>query len=1129
MRIQLFSFLLLLIPLFQILHVARVSGQCLDDQRSLLLQLKNSLKYNSSSSKKLVNWNQTTIDCCNWDGIACDNSGHVISLNLENEFISNGIENSTSLFALRYLQKLNLALNTFSNSIQIPKGLQNLTNLAYLNLSNAGFGGQIPIELSFLRNLVVLDLSNLFPGIEPLKLENPNLKTLVQNLTGLKELYLDAVDISAQNSDWTRALSSSLPNLTNLSLRGCSLPGPLDPSLLQLRSLSVLHLDQNDLSTTKPDFFANFSSLTILTLGSCSLTGTFPESIFQVPSLQTLDLSYNNLLKGTIQQFPRNSSFQTIVLRNTNFSGSIPDSIVNLRMLSKIDLFSCNFTGPIPSTMANLTELVYLDFSVNNFTGSIPLFRMSKKLNYIDLSRNSLTGILSNTHFEGLNSLVYINLGYNSLTGSIPSSLFGLPLLQRLQLSNNEFRGQVNEFSTSNYPNLDTLDLSNNNLVGPIPESFFGLEQLSVLSLSSNFFNGTTKLEKIQRLSNLTRLDLGHNNLTVDVSSGNILSLPQLLRLNLASCKLSNFPDLRNQSKISFLDLSSNRISGEIPIWIWNIGNNALNHLNLSYNLLVGFQRPINMPDLLNVLDLHSNRLQGELPLPPNSVVYIDYSSNHFQNTIPIDIGNSTLFTNFLSLANNNLTGKIPESLCNPTYLQVLDLSGNNLNGSIPSCLTNTLGVLNLGRNQISGIIPDNFSVSCSLKTLDLSNNNLGGHMPFSLANCKSLEVMNVGNNKIKDTFPCMLKNLSALRVLVLRRNKFHGELRCPMTKNGSWPDLQIIDIAFNNFTGKLSPECIANWRGMTVDKNGDQPRQNKHIQFDFLSLNNFYYQDMVMVTIKGLEMELIKILKVFTVIDFSCNNFSGPIPDTIGNLTSLYILNLSHNALDGNIPSTVGNLKQLGSLDLSSNGLTGEIPREIAGLNFLSFLNLSYNKLVGMIPTGSQFQTFSKESYVGNPELCGFPLNKSCNFDGERENLGPGLSGTGFDWRFILTGLGFGFGASLVVAPLALCERWRGKCDGGLDQLLKMVFPGYGSSHIRYDNKVEAVEDIEDDEDEEESGDKLSIGRYCVFCTKLDIQIKRAVHNQQCTCYNSPPMLSTPTTTSSSSSSLLVVCRESN
>ncbi|KAG8374438.1 hypothetical protein BUALT_Bualt11G0131800 [Buddleja alternifolia] len=1046
--------------LFQILSIFKVSSQCLNDQRSLLLQLRNDLVFDSASSNKLVKWNQDT-DCCHWQGVECDDVGHVISLELDNESIRSGFENSTTLFGFQYLKKLNLAFNTFNN-VQIPRGLQNLTNLAYLNLSNAGFASQIPYELSTLKHLTVLDLSILFPLADPLKLENPNLEKLVQNLTSLRELYLDGVDISAQKSDWSQALSSSLRNLQILSLKNCDLSGPLDYSLSQLDSLSVIHLDRNNLSTEVPEFFAKYSNLTILTLSSCSLTGSFPRIIFQVTSLQSLDLSNNQLLNGIIPPFPVNGSFRNIVLGYTNFSGSLPDSISNLSMLSKIDLSNCEFNGPIPSTISNLTELVYLDFSVNSFRGLIPLFHTLKKLTYIDLSRNSLTG-----------------------------SLFSLPSLQKLQLSNNKLNGQVNEFPSLKSSILDTLDLSNNQLEGSIPESLFKLERLNVLSLSSNLFNGTLQLEKIQTLRNLTRLELAYNNLSVDarISSNTSLSLfPQLSRLNLASCNLYNFPDLRNQSKLLFLDLSSNHIAGEIPNWIWNIGNGTLTHLNLSYNGLVDLQKPYKISAFLGVLDLHSNRLQGEFPMPPEFAIYIDYSSNNFRKPIPDNIGNFTSFALFFSLANNSFTGKIPASLCNAVNLQVLDLSGNNLSGSFPPCLVEnneTLGVLNFGKNNLSGDIPDTFSMNCGLKTLDLSRNNIGGKIPQSVANCRSLEVMNVGNNNINDRFPCMLKNSSSLRVLVLRNNRFHGDLNCTGV-NSSWPNLQIIDIASNNFSGVLSPRCISNWKRMALDN--DEPMGRNHLSFNFLYLNNLYYQDTVTVTIKGLEMELLKILTVFTSIDFSSNKFHGKIPPTIGDLSSLYVLNLSNNALTGPIPESIGNLKQLGSLDLSVNELTGEIPNELTNLTFLSVLNLSHNKLVGMIPTGSQFQTFTAESYEGNTGLCGFPLNK-CNSNSPEAKAELGSSKTEFDWQFIFTGLGYGVGAALIIAPLLFCKEWREECDGYLDRFLKLIFPGYGFSYVRYDGKVEAVENIkdilpyDDDEDEDDdgdgnTGDELSGGR---------------------------------------------------
>ncbi|XP_057801177.1 receptor-like protein 7 [Salvia miltiorrhiza] len=1128
MRIQLFLPCLLFLSLIQILIALLASGQCTDDQRSSLLQLKSTLVFDSTSSTKLVKWNQSD-DCCRWEGVGCDGAGRVISLNLENETISGGIDNSTALFRLQYLEELNLAFNFF-NSAQIPRGLQNLTNLANLNLSNAGFGGQVPIEISTLRSLVILDLSTLFGGAKSLKLENPNLQRLVENLPRLRQLYLDNVNISAQRSDWSQALSSSLPNLTTLSLRSCGLSGPLDSSLAGLHSLSILHLGGNNLSTMVPEFMAKFSNLTTLTLGNCFLQGTFPDAIFQVSTLKILDLSANKHLSGSIPQLPLGSSIRTMVLSYTAFSGRLPDSIGNLRMLSRIDLSSCNFTGMIPTTISNLTELVYMDFSLNSFKGSIPPFSMSSKLTYVDLSRNSLTGSLSSKHFEGLSNLEYLNLGFNSLNGSIPPSLFGLPSLQGLLLSSNTFSGQIDEFPIPNPSNLDTLDVSSNQLNGSVPESFFKLEGLSVLSLSSNNFSGSLKLEKVQKFPNLTRLELGHNNLSVDTSNSSLSRLPQLSRLNLASCNMHSFPDLRNQSRLTFLDLSNNHIAGEIPSWVWTIGGGSLLHLNLSSNLLVGLQKPFNMSVFLSVLDLHSNRLQGEFPMPPQSAVYVDYSSNHFQQPIPVNIGYSVSFTLFFSIANNNLGGPIPQSLCNATYLQVLDLSHNNLTGSIPNCLINSysLAVLNLGKNKFVGDIPDLFSSSCGLKTLDLSQNNLGGKIPLSMANCKSLEVLNVGNNGIDDTFPCRLKNSSSLRVLVLRSNKFYGDISCSEV-HGSWSNLQIIDLAFNNLSGEIHPGCIATWRGMMLD-NGTQSRED-HIHFEFL--RGLYYQDAVTVTIKGLELELVKILTVFTAIDFSCNNFSGAIPGTVGDLSTLYVLNLSHNSFSGVIPRTIGKLTQLGSLDLSMNQLTGIIPQELTSLTFLSFLNLSYNQLYGMIPRGSQFQTFSADSFAGNPGLCGFPSNTNCSSDDPKEKLRRRWNSVDFNWQFIFTGLGYGVGVSLILAPLAFCKEWREKCEEQVDQFLKLIYPRYGFSYVRYDDKVETIkeyedemtEDDEDDDDDEDTGTIIQSGRYCIFCTKLDIQIKTVMHNPKCTCHFSPPRISS-TPTSSSSSSLLVIYR---
>ncbi|KAH7865647.1 hypothetical protein Vadar_009291 [Vaccinium darrowii] len=513
------------------------------------------------------------------------------------------------------------------------------------------------MEFSRLTRLIKLDLSSEYF----IRIEHPDLFALLRNLSGLTELYLDGVDISVNAYEWGQAISSALPNLRVLSLRGCSLSGPIDSSLQNLQFLSEINLDSNILSAPVPDFLANFSNLKVLILSSCFLYGTFPDIIFErVQTLETLDMSYNSQLTGRLPDFQKNQSLRNLALSSTNFSGYLPESVGNLMELRRLEIDECHFSGPIPNALANLSQLVYLDLSENNFIGPIPSFQGLKKLTHIDLSRNALTGVVLSTQFESLLDLYHIDLSQNSFNGSIPSSLFFLPSLQKILLSDNKFSGQITGFSNESLSPLGTLDLSRNKLEGPIPSYFFHFLRLSTLSLSFNNFSGDIDLEILQRLQNLSTLELSHNSLTVNasVSNSSSSSFPQLKTLKLASCKLQKFPPLMNQSGLLELDLSKNQISGVIPNWIWNVSGGDQVYMNLSCNLLVGFQPEFSIP-VIDFLDLHSNKLQGEIPIP-ESANYWDYSRNSFSSSIPAEIGNKIACVNFLSLSDNMLSGPHP-------------------------------------------------------------------------------------------------------------------------------------------------------------------------------------------------------------------------------------------------------------------------------------------------------------------------------------------------------------------------------------------------------------------------------------------------------------------------------------
>jgi len=964
--------------------------------------------------------------------------------------------------------------------------------------------GQIPIEISQMTRLVTLDISSLssLTGHE-LKLENPNLRKLVQNLSSIRELYLDGVRISAAGEEWCSALMS-LHDLQEVRMSQCNLSGPLDHSLSRLENLSVIVLEANNLSSPVPETFAHLKILTILSLSSCQLTGTFPQKIFKIGTLSVVDISFNNNLQGFFPDFPP-GSLQTLRVGNTSFSGSFPHSIGNMRNLTELDFSYCRFNGTLPNSLSNLTELSYLDLSYNNFTGRIPSFDMAKKLTYIDLSNNGLSGAVpSSSHFEGLNNLVSIDLGYNSISGSVPSSLFTLPQLQKIMLSHNQF-GQLEEFTILSSSTINVLDLSSNNLSGSFPTSIYQLSGLSILILSSNKLNGTMHLNKLSELRNLTTLDLSYNKLSVNVNITNADQsyFPSISNLRLASCNLKAFPGFfRNHSRIASLDLSDNHIQGIVPNWIWKLQN--LERLNISHNLLTHLEGPLqNFSTKLFVLDLHHNKLQGPITGFPENTFYLDFSSNKFNSVIPQDIGNYLAFTFFLSLSNNTLSGRIPDSLCNASYLQVLDLSNNNISGTIPSCLmamNENLGVLNLRKNNLMGSVPDMFSAACSLRTLDLHNNKLHGKIPKSLSNCTSLEVLDLGNNKIMDVFPCLLKNISTLRVLVLRKNNLYGNIGCPNTK-GTWHMLQIVDLAINNFTGKLPGNCFTRWEAMMSDENQAESKV-KHIQYQFLQYGSqIYYRDSVTVTIKGQRMDLIKILTVFTSIDFSSNHFEGEIPKELFDFKALYTLNLSNNAFSGKIPQSIRNLKELESLDLSKNSLEGNIPTELATLSFLSVLDLSFNHLSGRIPTGTQIQSFPETSFIGNKGLCGPPLITNCSANTSPETT---ESAKDFDWQYIVTGVGFGVGAGVSLPTLMIWKRGRKWRNDTIDNFLMRVFSLFGLAYIPIED--DDAEEMDDDSSEEEDDwDYPSFrGRYCVFCSKLDISMKRVIHDPSCTCFPS-------------------------
>jgi hypothetical protein len=113
--------------------------------------------------------------------------------------------------------------------------------------------------------------------------------------------------------------------------------------------------------------------------------------------------------------------------------------------------------------------------------------------------------------------------------------------------------------------------------------------------------SGIVELSSFWRLKKLTYLDLSNNMLTViDHHEYDSLSTspPKISYLRLASCNLKQIQGtLKFLHEIDELDLSSYRIHGVIPSWIWEKWNSGMTSLNLSHNMFTSLGKfPSIMP-----------------------------------------------------------------------------------------------------------------------------------------------------------------------------------------------------------------------------------------------------------------------------------------------------------------------------------------------------------------------------------------------------------------------------------------------------------------------------------------------------------------------------------------------------
>ncbi|CAJ1940120.1 unnamed protein product [Cylindrotheca closterium] len=932
------------------------------------------------------NWLRTD-DYCTWAGITCHEDGQykglVKEINLADNWMK-GIVPQYMWIQLEGLQVFNVQKNSLTLNFQNVQGARILEtvmvsetdtyaldgiggafgSLRNLHVTNAALAGPIPNEVFALTRLQNLYLShNELSG---------TISSNVGRLTNLENLYI-----------FDNKMTGTLPpelgsvgSLKALSLGENLLTGSIPRQISGLPLLEILSLQKEEpppclgficepsgshgLTGTVPSLHS-LPRIKEIYLGHNRFTGTLPPNFLSGVTDKSqqlfVDLSFN-AIEGRIP--PQLKDFDDLqLLLSSNLIDEIPDELCNKNkwfngeIANGCDAFLCpegtfnefgrrvdsktpceTCTYPASATLFGSTECgpVLVDFmsqreklmQLYDSTNGL-YWKISDGWGKDQVDECDWYGIECEVTALGTKEVTEINLAGNDLFGIIPSVLYHLPDLRKLDVRFNHVELQ-----------------------------FFAIWRSSALEELLLDFTATTTLDGIGRATALKKLHLP------DCPLGWKPIPEELYTLGLEDLDLSNSmvtgtlsSAIGSMTMLKHLALESNALSGEIPSEIGLL--NSLEELVLSSNDWMG-QLP-DMSGMTSLRGLYVDNTEGEgagltgsLPafsnMPKLSEIHLQ--DNQFTGSISENFlaQTNTSYTINAHLNKNALVGTIPSVLSRFREMNIY--LADNLITAIGNGLCDKSQWMRgtVGSYQCDAILcpPGQFSVSGRRESDSIFCEPCPGAEDskiFGKSFCLEYE-----KEREKTVLEKLFEETGGMSWRNRDRWNDEGFDYCTWHGISCTPDnlVQEIVLGSNNLVGTLPIEI-----------------------YEFSKLKNLWlYSNLIDVSFQGigkatnlesLILDSTKITSLFGIgkavslkeLDIRFNNLKGPFPAEIDQLYNLESLLCSDNDFTGTVPNLYP-LRNLKKLRMGSNEFSGPMP-SFSTHQSLETVELAHNQITGTIP----------------------------------------------------------------------------------------------------------------------------------------------------------------------------------